>query len=84
MRAKELLDDLKHVDVNNETLTKQAKRIPTDFFLIGALASIGLSVGLKLAGRDRDAHFVGHWPATLVGLGLLRKLMEHDEHTHEA
>lgn len=53
-------------------------KIPSDVFLIGALGSIGLSLAFKLAGKDRDAEFVGHWAPTFLALGLFSKLMEHD------
>ena len=51
-------------------------KIPTEAYLVGAFASIGISLTLKLLGRDRDAEFVGHWAPTFLTLGLLSKLME--------
>lgn len=56
-------------------------KIPSDLFLIGALGSIGISLALKLSGRDRDAEFVGHWAPTFLALGLFSKLIEHDKKT---
>lgn len=53
-------------------------KIPADAYLLGALGSIGISLFLKLAGRDRDAEFVGHWAPTFLILGLFSKLVEHD------
>ncbi len=58
-----------------------ASKIPADAYLLGALGSIGVSLGLKLIGRDRDAEFVGHWAPTFLILGLFSKLMEHDRQT---
>jgi hypothetical protein len=56
-------------------------KIPADAYLLGAFGSIGISLFLKLAGRDRDAEFVGHWAPTFLILGLFSKLMEHDRQT---
>lgn len=53
-------------------------KIPSEVFLVGALGSIGISLVLKLAGKDRDAEFVGHWAPTFLALGLFSKLLEHD------
>ncbi len=58
-------------------------RIPTDAFLIAAAGSIVASLTLKLMGRSKDADFVGHWAPTLISLGLLSKLVEHDRHLRE-
>jgi hypothetical protein len=62
-------------------LEKTATRIPTEWYLVGAVGSIGISLGLKLMGRNKDAEFVGHWAPTFLALGLLSKLVEHDQHT---
>ncbi|MGN6625576.1 MAG: hypothetical protein ACTHLN_03070 [Tepidisphaeraceae bacterium] len=78
MRAKELLQELTDNTAAETTLEHQAARIPPNFFWIGALGSIGLSLGFKIMGRDRDAEFVGHWAPTFIGLGILRRLMDHD------
>lgn len=56
-------------------------KIPTEAYLVGAFASIGISLTLKLLGRDRDAEFVGHWAPTFLALGLLSKLMDHSAKT---
>lgn len=63
------------------SIEKTATNIPADAYLLGALGSIGLSLGLKVLGRDRDAEFVGHWAPTFLILGLFSKLMEHDRHS---
>jgi hypothetical protein len=57
---------------------KQAARIPSEAYLVGALGSIGISLALKLMGRDRDAEFVGHWVPTFLTLGLFTKLLAND------
>jgi hypothetical protein len=68
--------------VGPEPVTRAAGAIPSDAFLLAAIGSIGISLTLKLMGRDRDAEFVGHWAPTFVTFGLLSKLISHDRHTH--
>ncbi|HEX8341348.1 MAG TPA: hypothetical protein VF624_10615 [Tepidisphaeraceae bacterium] len=67
--------------LSESPITRTAGKVPTDLFLIAAGGSIVGSLVLKLLGRHRDAEFVGHWAPTLLTLGLLSKLVEHDEHT---
>ena len=55
-------------------------RIPADVFLIAAAGSIVGSLVLKMMGSHKNSDFVGHWAPTLVSLGLLSKLIEHDQH----
>ena len=50
--------------------------IPSGTYLGLAIGSIGLSALLKLAGRDKDAQFVGHWVPTILILGLYNKLVK--------
>jgi len=51
-------------------------QVPSGAYLSLAIGSIGLSALLKLAGRDRDAQFVGHWVPTILILGLYNKLVK--------
>ncbi len=51
-------------------------QVPSGTYLSLAIGSIGLSALLKLAGRDRDAQFVGHWVPTILILGLYNKLVK--------
>jgi hypothetical protein len=61
-------------------IARTTGKIPADVFLIAAAGSIVGSLVLKLMGNQKDADFVGHWAPTLVSLGLLSKLIEHDQH----
>jgi hypothetical protein len=62
------------------TITKAIEQytsaVPSGVYLNLALGSIGLSALLKLAGRDRDAQFVGHWVPTILILGLYNKFVK--------
>lgn len=66
--------------VRRSPIARTTQRVPTDVFLIAAGGSVVGSLVLKLMGRHRDAEFVGHWAPTLISLGLLSKLIEHDRH----
>jgi hypothetical protein len=54
----------------------QTAKLPSDTFLWAAGGSIAASLALKMAGRDRDALFVGQWAPTLLILGLYNKLVK--------
>lgn len=57
-------------------LEQQAAKLPSDFFLFGALAAMGASVLLEMAGRDRLSRFVGMWPPALLTMGMYNKLVK--------
>ena len=60
-----------------ETVEETVSNIAPNALLTAAFVSIGISLALKLAGRDHDAKFVGHWAPTFVGLAVFSKLAEH-------
>ena len=80
MRATEYLSDVAHNGAINKTFEEEVTKIPVNVWWAGTMVSIGLSLTLKVMGRHRDAEFVGHWAPTFLGLGLLSKLIEHDQH----
>ena len=59
-----------------KTIEHYTSQVPSGTYLTLAVGSIGLSALLKLAGRDRDAQFVGHWVPTILILGLYNKLVK--------
>lgn len=62
------------------TITKAIEhftsQVPSGTYLSLAIGSIAISAVLKLAGRDRDAQFVGHWVPSILILGLYNKLVK--------
>src|SRR4051794_19978868 len=44
----------------------QTAKISSNYFLLFALASMGASLVLELAGRQRESRFVGMWPAPVL------------------
>jgi hypothetical protein len=57
-------------------IEQQTAKLPSDTFLWAALASIGLSLILKITGRRHDALFVGEWAPTFLLLGIYNKLVK--------
>lgn len=57
-------------------IEQRTKRIPSDAFLWGAVAAIGLSLTARVMGRDKDSSFIGQWAPTLLILGLYNKLVK--------
>ena len=50
-------------------------RIPSMFFLSGAMTSIFLSLLLFLKGKKHESLFIGQWAPTLLLLGIYHKLL---------
>jgi hypothetical protein len=61
-------------------ITKQIEyytsQVPSGVYLSLAVASIGISAMLHLAGRKADSQFVGQWVPTILLLGLYNKLVK--------
>ena len=57
-------------------IEQQTAKIPSHWFLVGALGAMSLSLMLELAGRLRESRFVGQWPAPLLIMGIYNKLVK--------
>jgi hypothetical protein len=57
-------------------IESQTAKLPSDLFLWLAGVSILGSLALKVVGRDKDALFVGQWPAPFMLLGIYNKLVK--------
>lgn len=57
-------------------IEQQTAKIPSQWFLVGALGAMGLSLALEVAGRQRESRFVGQWPAPLLIMGMYNKLVK--------
>lgn len=57
-------------------LEQQTAKVPSDLFLMAALAAMGGSLLLELRGHWRASQFVGMWPAPLLVMGLYNKLVK--------
>jgi hypothetical protein len=59
-----------------KSIEDQTARLPSDFFLWAAGASILTSLSLKLMQKDDEALFVGQWAPTFLVLGLYNKVVK--------
>ena len=56
-------------------IESQTVKLPSDTWLWLAGGSIVASLVLKMVGREKDALFVGQWPAPFLLLGLYNKIV---------
>jgi hypothetical protein len=57
-------------------MEQQTAKIPSHWYLLGAIGSMGVSLMLELAGRRCASHFIGQWPAPLLIMGMYNKLVK--------
>jgi hypothetical protein len=57
-------------------IEQQSAKIPSHWFLFGAVGAMGLSLALELSGRSRASDFVGKWPTPLLLGGIYNKLVK--------
>jgi hypothetical protein len=65
---------------NTKEIEKQTSKIPSGIFLSAAIASMGVSLTLKLMNRGKTALFVGQWAAPFLLLGIYNKLVKLEGH----
>jgi hypothetical protein len=58
------------------SIEQQTAKLPSDTFLWAAIGSMGASLALGIAGRDKASTFVGQWVPTLLVFGLYNKLVK--------
>jgi hypothetical protein len=58
------------------TIERQTSKVPSSTFLGLAVASMGVSAILKLAGKDNWALFVGQWAAPFLIMGNYNKMVK--------
>jgi hypothetical protein len=63
-----------------KAIEEQTSKLPSDIFLWAALASMGVSLALKIMGKKHESLFVGQWPAPFLILGLYNKLVKVEGH----
>jgi hypothetical protein len=57
-------------------IEQQTAKVPSHWFLVGALGAMAVSLGLELGGRRQASRFVGQWPAPLLIMGIYNKLVK--------
>lgn len=78
-RMKNIQSRIKHAYPEGEVasmIERRTARIPSDFFLWAAGASIIGSLTLRSMQREEDALFVGQWAPTFLLLGTYNKLVK--------
>ena len=67
-----------------KTIEEQTAKLPSDVFLWAALASMGVSLTLKLAGSKHNSLFIGQWAAPFLLFGVYNKLVKLEGHDKES
>jgi riboflavin synthase alpha subunit len=68
-----------------KTLEKVTANIPSDVYLWSSIACMGVSLTLKLMGKNHVSLFVGQWAPSLLIIGLYNKLVKvegHDQYSN--
>lgn len=65
-----------------KSIEEQTAKIPSDVFLWAALGSMGISLTLKLMGKENkhNSLFIGQWAAPFLLLGVYNKLVKLQGH----
>ena len=59
-----------------KAIEQQTAKLPSDLFLWAAVGAIAASAVLKIMKKDKEALFVGQWPAPFLLLGLYNTLVK--------
>ena len=59
-----------------KTIERETSKVPSDWFLWGALAAVGTSFALQLMDRRERSLFVGQWVPTLLLFGVYNKIVK--------
>lgn len=57
-------------------IEQQTAKVPSHYFLFGALGAMFLSFGLEMSDRTRASRFVGMWPGPLMMAGIYNKIIK--------
>ena len=75
-RPAPVLRDLHEESTVTRMIEQQAARIPSHYFLAGALGAMAASIAFEVAGNERMSRFVGMWAPTLLITGVYNKLVK--------
>ena len=65
-------------------IEEQTAKIPSDVFLWAAIGAMGVSLALKIMGRNHNSLFVGQWPAPFLLMGLYNKIVKVEGHDRQS
>jgi hypothetical protein len=57
-------------------IEQQTAKVPSDWFLVAALAAMCASLAFDVRGNVRLSRFVGMWPTPLLTMGLYNKIVK--------
>jgi len=57
-------------------IEKYTSKVPSSAYLGLAVAAIAASVAFKIAKKDHEALYIGHWVAPFLLLGIYNKLVK--------
>ena len=63
-----------------EAIEEQTAKLPSDLFLWGAVACMGVSLTMQLMKQKHVSLFIGQWAPSLLILGLYNKLVKLEGH----
>ena len=75
-RAAPVMRDVHEESEVTRLIEQQAARIPSHYFLVGALGAMAASIAFEVAGNERMSRFVGMWAPTLLMTGVYNKLVK--------
>jgi hypothetical protein len=61
-------------------IEEQTAKLPSDLFLWTALSCMGVSLSLKLFGKDHLALFIGQWVSPFLLFGVYDKIVKVEGH----
>ena len=59
-----------------KAIEKQTSKMPSDWFLAAAVAAIGTSLAMQLAGSRHRSLFFGQWVPSILMLGVYNKIVK--------
>ena len=63
-----------------KAIEEQTAKLPSDLFLWSGLGLMAVSLALQIAGRQKASNFIGHWPTSILLMGLYNKLVKLEGH----
>ena len=61
-------------------IEEQTAKLPSDVFLWTGLGLMAVSLALQIAGKQKASNFIGHWPTSILLMGLYNKLVKLEGH----
>ena len=63
-----------------KAIEEQTAKLPSDTFLWASVAAMGVSLTLKMLGKNHTALFIGQWAAPFLLFGLYNKIVKTEGH----